>query len=144
MDIIKCDYCGTKNPVYNTVCKSCGLSLEPFNLTHPEYNLVSRSTWIARGGATGSEYPLFDKVRFDYIEDGDPDTRTKEFRIIVKRLKFGVIIYQKKLFWGDALQGFIPCEYDMIKRVDEGFLCKKGNVSVIIGKNGELLSRKID
>lgn len=99
----------------------------PFNIKHPEYNLIPRSSFkrlsfFKFGGM--SNWP-------DYIEDPDKSAE-KEYLYMVKKTVFGsyrfgiLYFHQSKLFKSYySYRVIIQCRYDKIEKVrnDDNNIC---------------------
>jgi len=142
---IKCEFCGTKNEPYLVNCKKCGRPLGlPFNMTHPQYNLIPKEDWIKKGATPVTfDFDPEYNVKFDYIEDDEPKSRIKHQLLYALKGKLGVLEYYYSFFCSDNYRKIIPAEYDSIERTDSTYICKRDNITLTFDRNGSLLSRSI-
>ncbi len=115
----------------------------PFNLTHPEMDLIPYSEIIKvyyKGWSTGDlDFGFGGFLHPDYVER--PSCNGTSYLFIVRNSKIGIAKwwYKENIFGAKKAKSqiIIPCKYDRIDKRSDMFVCYKNRETVFMDLQGQ-------
>ncbi|MBR1769404.1 MAG: zinc ribbon domain-containing protein [Bacteroidales bacterium] len=132
-----CKHCGAKNEFDSRFCGNCGIEWDttlPYNLRHPEMNLMSYGNYSLKYSFPTS---LFKSITPDYCED--PGGYGKHYLWFVKDGKVGIFYLNQKRWIIVNEYIVIKAEWDKIEKADGYFVCYRGGLKEYFDLEGNKL-----